>query len=73
VKIKDAVRAFTTQLLTIEGTGDRARATELLKSQAVIRPEVQRVLDRSKAVPVDIEPRFVTAEKLLAGQAAGAK
>ena len=27
---------------------------------AVIRPEVQRVLDRLTGVPVDIEPRFVT-------------
>jgi hypothetical protein len=64
-KIKDAVRALTTQLLTIEGKGDRAAATELLRKQAVIRPEVQRVLDRLKSVPVDIEPRFVTAEGLL--------
>jgi hypothetical protein len=64
-KIKDAVRALTTQLLTIEGKGDRAAATELLRKQAVLRPEVQRVLDRLKTVPVDIEPRFVTAEQLL--------
>ena len=27
----------------------------------VIRPEVQRVLDKLKDVPVDIEPRFVSA------------
>ncbi|HEY4285433.1 MAG TPA: hypothetical protein VGM62_20420 [Chthoniobacterales bacterium] len=31
----------------------------------VIRPEVQRVLDKLKTVPVDIEPHFVTAEQLL--------
>ena len=30
----------------------------------VVRPEVQRVLDRLKDVPVDIEPRYVTAEQL---------
>jgi hypothetical protein len=29
-----------------------------------VRPQVQRVLDRLAAVPVDIEPRFTTAERL---------
>ena len=32
----------------------------------IVRPEVQRVLDKLKAIPVDIEPKFTTAEKLLA-------
>ena len=31
---------------------------------AVVRPETQRVLDRLKDVPVDMRPRFVTAEQL---------
>ncbi len=31
----------------------------------VIRPEVQKILDRLKDVPVDIEPNFVTAEDLI--------
>ena len=29
-----------------------------------MRPEVQKVLDRLAAVPVDIEPVFVTADEL---------
>ena len=33
-------------------------------SARVVRPEVQRVLDRLQGVPVDIEPRFVTADEL---------
>jgi hypothetical protein len=33
----------------------------------VIRPQVQAVLDKLKDVPVDIEPRFVTANQLVAG------
>ena len=45
--------------------GDRKRAQELL-ALAVIRPEVQRVIDKLGTVPVDIAPRFVTAERLLA-------
>ena len=37
----------------------------------VVRPDVQRVLDRLKAVPVDIELRFVTANTLLAEERGG--
>jgi hypothetical protein len=33
---------------------------------AVIRPPVAKVLERLRAIPVDIAPRFVTAEKLTA-------
>ena len=40
------------------------RARELLATMAVIRPPVQRVLDRLKAVPVDIEPKFTAADEL---------
>jgi len=43
-----------------------ARAMELLKTRAVVRPEVKRVLDRLEKVPVDIAPRFVTAAALSA-------
>jgi hypothetical protein len=68
-KIKDAVRALTGELMSIEAAGDHARAAELLHTRAVIRPEVQHVLDRLAGVPVDIEPRFVTAEKLLQTEA----
>jgi hypothetical protein len=63
-KIKDAVRALTGELMTLQAEGSRTRAAELLKTRAVIRPEVQKVLDRLKKVPVDIEPRFVTARAL---------
>jgi len=31
-----------------------------------VRPQTQAVLDKLKGVPVDIEPRFVTADQLLA-------
>ncbi|MEZ0311954.1 MAG: hypothetical protein ACAI38_09270 [Myxococcota bacterium] len=65
-KIKDAVRDLTTKLMTIQATGDRAAAAALLEKQAVIRPEVKKVLDQLAAVPVDIAPKFVTAEKLVA-------
>ena len=63
-KIKDAVTALTAELLTIQAEGDYDGAKAILDRLAVIRPETQRVLDRLEDVPVDIEPRFVTAEEL---------
>jgi len=63
-KVKGAVTALTRELMTIEAAGDYAKAQALLATQAVVRPETQRVLDRLKDVPVDVRPRFVTAEQL---------
>jgi hypothetical protein len=64
-KVKPAVIALARELLAIEATGDKSRAQALLAKQAVVRPEVQRVLDRLTDVPVDIEPKFTTAERLV--------
>jgi hypothetical protein len=64
-KIKDAVAALTRDIMTIQAAGDYAGAQELLKKYVVIRPEVQRVLDKLADVPVDIEPNFVTAKAML--------
>jgi hypothetical protein len=60
-RIKDAVAALTRDLMTIQATGDYAAAKQLLDTLGVVRPEVQRVLDKLSGVPVDIEPRFVSA------------
>ena len=40
------------------------RPRQMIEKLGVVRPPVQAVLDRLKDVPVDIEPRFVTAEQL---------
>ena len=64
-KVKPAVTALTREILTIQAEGSLAKAKELLGRLAVVRPEARRVLDRLKDVPVDIEPRFVTAEELV--------
>jgi hypothetical protein len=64
-KVKPAVTALTHELMTLEAEGSHAKAKALLERLAVIRPETQRVLDRLKHVPVDVEPRFVTAEALV--------
>jgi hypothetical protein len=63
-KIRQNVSDLTRDIMTMQAVGDYAAAQELIKTLGVVRPEVQKVLDRLKDVPVDIEPRFVTAEKL---------
>jgi hypothetical protein len=57
-KVKDAVRALDHDFLTIEATGDYAAAKKMISELAVVRPEAQRLLDRLKSTPTDIEPLF---------------
>jgi hypothetical protein len=66
-KIKGAVADLDREFLTIEATGDYARAQELMKRYVVIRPDLQKALDRMKNVPNDIRPAFTTAESLVKG------
>ena len=63
-KIKQAVIDLDREFLTIEATGDYARAQAMMAKYVVIRPEVQVALDKMKAVPNDIRPEFVTARAL---------
>jgi hypothetical protein len=63
-KTKKAVIDLTHDIMTLQAHGDYAGTQALLTRMAVIRPEVQRVLDRLADVPVDIAPRLVTAEEL---------
>jgi hypothetical protein len=63
-KIKQAVADLDREFLTIEATGDYARAQAFMKQYVVIRPDVQKALDKMKAVPNDIRPAFTTAAKL---------
>ncbi|HKW77442.1 MAG TPA: hypothetical protein VJN64_18050 [Terriglobales bacterium] len=71
-KIKDAVAGLDHDLLTLEATGDYAGTKKLLSEMSVIRPEVQKALERLKSVPTDIEPIFVTADSLTHEKAPGA-
>jgi hypothetical protein len=64
-KIKEAVASLTREFMTIQAEGSYERAKEMQTRLGVIRPEVQRALDKLTNVPIDIEPRFVTAEQLL--------
>ena len=63
-KVKAGVEAVSRQIMTLQAAGDYAGAKQLLDKMAVVRPEVQRVLDRLTDVPVDIAPRYVNATGL---------
>ncbi|HEX3816946.1 MAG TPA: hypothetical protein VHW03_01520 [Chthoniobacterales bacterium] len=64
-KIQTAVTGLTHEIMTIQAEGSYTKAKGLSTKLGVIRPEVQRELDKLNSVPVDIEPRFTTAEKLI--------
>jgi hypothetical protein len=64
-KTKQAVAGLTHDLMTLQAHGDYAGVKKLFDRMVVIRPEVQRVIDKLSSLPVDIAPRFVTAEELL--------
>ena len=59
-KVKQGVEALTTEIMTIQATGDYARGKALMEKLVVIRPEVKTMLGRLNDVPVDIRPRFAT-------------
>jgi hypothetical protein len=66
-KIKEGVTSLTREIMTMQAEGSYEKAKEMQTRLGVIRPEVQRALDKMSAIPIDIEPRFVTAEQLLRG------
>ena len=62
-KIASAVEGLTREIMTIQAEGNYAKA-KALGDSGVVRPVIQRALDRLTNIPVDIEPRFTTAERL---------
>jgi hypothetical protein len=63
-RIRQNVLDLTRDIMTMQAVGAYADAQQMIKTFGVIRPPVQTVLDRLSGVPVDIEPRFVTADEL---------
>ena len=63
-KFKQGVRDLDHDLLTLEAQGDYAGAKKLQDEMGVIRPALQKSLDRLQEIPTDIEPIFVTAHEL---------
>ncbi len=64
-KIREGVTALTREIMTIQAQGDYAKAKALADRLGVVRPPVQAALDRLTKVPVDIEPRFTAADRLI--------
>jgi hypothetical protein len=60
-KIADAVTSLTRDIMTFQAEGNYAKAKDLLDRLGVVRPPVQKVLDRLTNVPVDIEPNFTSS------------
>jgi hypothetical protein len=61
-KIKAAVRKLTTEILTIEAEGSYEKAKAMLDKYGLIRPAMQKALDKLSGVPIDIEPIFTLAK-----------
>jgi hypothetical protein len=66
-RIRQNVTDLTREIMTLQAVGGYTDARQMIERLAVVRPQVQAVLDRLKDVPVDIEPRFVTAGQLEGG------
>jgi hypothetical protein len=60
-RIVEAVTSLTREIMTLQAEGSYAKAKALIDKLGNVRPEVQKVLDRLTAVPVDIEPTFTSA------------
>jgi hypothetical protein len=63
-RARKAVAGLTRDFVTLQATGNYDGAKRMIGRLVVIRPEVQAVLDRLGKLPVDIRPRFLTADEL---------
>ena len=62
--IRNAVTSLTSEIMTLQAEGSYEKAMALIARLGILRPDVSAVLDRLNDIPVDIAPRFVTAEAL---------
>jgi hypothetical protein len=64
-RIRQNVVDLTRDIMTMQAMGDYNSARQMMEKLGVVRPQIQAILDKLTNVPVDIEPRFMTAEQLL--------
>jgi hypothetical protein len=64
-KIKEGVSGLTREIMTLQAEGNYAKAKDMAARLGVLRPEVEKVLGRLQGIPVDIEPHFTTAARLM--------
>jgi hypothetical protein len=60
-KFREGVKSLSTELLTIEATGDFNRANALLNKYGTVTPEITAVNAKLNDIPVDITPVFPAA------------
>jgi hypothetical protein len=60
-RIKEGVRKLTNEILTLQAEGSYEKAKAMLDKYGLIKPAMQKALDKLGDVPVDIEPRFTLA------------
>ena len=63
-RIHGNVTDLTRDIMTLQAIGSYDDAMRMVQTLGVVRPPVKAILDKLTGVPVDIEPRFVTAERL---------
>ena len=61
-----AAHTLAAVILDIQARGDAAAARGLVQREGVLRPELSRLVEQLRDLPVDVDTRYVTAEKLLA-------
>ncbi|HMF98749.1 MAG TPA: hypothetical protein VKE96_30825, partial [Vicinamibacterales bacterium] len=64
-RIKEGVAGLTREIMTIQAEGDYEKAKSLGERLGIVRPRVQQALDKLQSIPVDIEPRFASADQLV--------
>jgi Peptidase family M49 len=64
-RVKEGVAGLTRDIMTIQAEGNYAAAKALGEQMGVVRPPVQKLLDKLQSIPVDIEPQFTTADELV--------
>lgn len=63
-KIGDGVTSLTREIMTLQAEGSYTKAKGMMDRLGIVRPEVEKVLGKLAGIPVDIEPKFTTAEAL---------
>jgi hypothetical protein len=62
-RIVEGVTDLTREIMTLQAEGNYAKARQMIDTLGVVRPPVQKLLEKLSQVPVDIEPRFVSVTR----------
>ncbi|KAF9414033.1 hypothetical protein BGZ76_004942, partial [Entomortierella beljakovae] len=63
-KIEEAVKNLTTEILVLQGDGDKEKVKEFVAKYGIISPEVKETLSNLEnlGVPVDVYPKYLILE-----------